>query len=174
MYGAIDPYDVLYFYIRGVRKIRIFATFQRMIGEKGLTAFFFCSFWMYFSQCLWFVFFNPYSITNSDAWKATTLLYVVWFTLQNDLVVHMQNRQSCGQSQFAKNLPTNLFDFKSSVASPEPDPHGYRIYFGSRRAKMAHNNRKNFEISGFEVLDVLFLRAEGFSCSLNVWRPRDK
>jgi hypothetical protein len=29
-------------------------------------------------------------------------------TLQNDLAVHMQNRQSCGQSQFAKNLPNNL------------------------------------------------------------------
>jgi hypothetical protein len=31
-----------------------------------------------------------------------------WYTLQNDLAVHMQNRQSCGQSQFAKNLPNNL------------------------------------------------------------------
>jgi hypothetical protein len=90
-------------------------------------------------------------------------------TLQNDLAVHMQNRQS----QFAKNLPTNIFDFKSSVVGPEPDPHGSRIYFGSRRAKWPTKIEKK-EISGFEVLDVLFLRAEGFSCSSDVWRPRDK
>jgi hypothetical protein len=33
---------------------------------------------------------------------------------------------------------------------------------------MAHKNRKSTEFSCFEVLDVLFLRAEGFSCSLGV------
>jgi hypothetical protein len=95
-----------------------------MIDEKGLTALFFCSFWMYFSQCLWFVFFNLYSITRCVEGQYST---VCGFggTLQNDLaVIHMQNRRSCGQSQFAKNLPTNIFDFKSSVADPDPGPHG--------------------------------------------------
>ncbi len=33
---------------------------------------------------------------------------------------------------------------------------------------MTHKYRKNTEFSCFEVLDVLFLRAEGFSCSLGV------
>jgi hypothetical protein len=39
---------------------------------------------------------------------------------------------------------------------------------GSRRAKIPTKIIKNKEISWSEVLDVLFLRAEGFSCSLDV------
>jgi hypothetical protein len=38
---------------------------------------------------------------------------------------------------------------------------------GSRRAKMSHKNGKNLEISCFELLDFLFLSAEGFFCSLD-------
>jgi hypothetical protein len=36
---------------------------------------------------------------------------------------------------------------------------------GSRRAKMTHKNRKSYEISCFEAVDVLcsLLRGEGFS-----------
>jgi hypothetical protein len=46
-----------------------------------------------------------------------------------------------------------------SIRSEDPD--------GSRRAKMTHKNTKKLRIfSCFEVLHVLFLRAEGFSCSL--------
>jgi hypothetical protein len=39
---------------------------------------------------------------------------------------------------------------------------------GYRRAKIIHKNRKKLRNFKFEVLDVLFLRAEGFSCSSDV------
>jgi hypothetical protein len=59
-------------------------------------------------------------------------------------------------------------EFQKQCCGSGTSLHGSPIYFGSRRAKMA-------ELSGFEELDVLFfLRAEGFSCSLNVWRPRNQ
>jgi hypothetical protein len=40
-----------------------------------------------------------------------------------------------------------------SIRSVEPDPYSES---GSRRGKMTHKSRKNYEISCFEVLDVLF------------------
>jgi hypothetical protein len=146
-----------------------------MIDEKKLTIFFSA-----LSMCIFHSVFGLYfstCIVLRIQMRGRPVLDCMWFggTLQNDLAVHMQNRQSCGQSQFAKNLPTNIFDFKRSVAGPEPDPHGSRISFGSRRAKMAHKieKMKKFLVLKY-MLDVLFLRAEGFSCSSNVWRPRDK
>ncbi len=50
-----------------------------------------------------------------------------------------------------------------SIRSVDPDPYSE----SGSRTKMTQKSRNNFEISCFEVLDVLF-RAEGFSCYLDV------
>jgi hypothetical protein len=47
---------------------------------------------------------------------------------------------------------------------PDPDPNS-QSGSESKRKKMSEKNRKKYII--FEVLDV-FLRAESFSCSLNI------
>ncbi len=127
---------------------------------------------MYFSQCVLFVFFNLYSITSSDAWKASTLLHVV-------LVVRCKTTL---RYIYAK--PPVLWPIP--VCQKSADKHNLILKAVRNQIRMDPafisdpvglkwpTIEKNEEISGFEVLDVLFLRAEGFSCSSNVWRPRDK
>jgi hypothetical protein len=51
----------------------------------------------------------------------------------------------------------------------DPDPHSNGgSGTGSRRAKMTHKNRKKSRIYIFLSTGCSLLRAEGFSCSLNV------
>jgi hypothetical protein len=54
----------------------------------------------------------------------------------------------------------------------DPDLHGSALIWvaasGSRRAKMAHKNRKKYRIFMFWSAGRSLLRAEGFSCSLGV------
>jgi hypothetical protein len=51
----------------------------------------------------------------------------------------------------------------------DPDPHSNcGSGSGSRRAKMAHKNRKKFRIFMFLSTGCSLLRTEGFSCSLGV------
>jgi hypothetical protein len=52
-----------------------------------------------------------------------------------------------------------------SIRSVDPDSESGS---GSRRAKKSTKIGRSSEISCFEVLDVPLLRAEGFSCSLDV------
>ncbi len=45
---------------------------------------------------------------------------------------------------------------------------------GSRRAKMTHKSRKKFEISRFEMMDILFWELKvSFVTWASLWRPRD-
>ncbi len=46
-------------------------------------------------------------------------------------------------------------DGSESIRSVDPNPYS-KSGSGSRRAKMTHKSKKNYEISCFEVLDVLF------------------
>jgi hypothetical protein len=65
-------------------------------------------------------------------------------------------------SALCSHLPSygNTNILTTRVSDPDPDPHGSTLIWvagsGSRRAKMTHKNRKKYEFSCFEVLDVLF------------------